>query len=89
MKITRATTFRRRAIEWDEIQAENARLQEALERIEKCKGMTLLGGDPNDDNSPELRDLRTERAHQSGAAKAFDQCALIAEAALHPEQSDE
>ncbi len=56
---------------------------EALERIKEMAGMTLLG---TDDEEPggycQGSNPSAERAHQLGAAKAFDQASRIAKHAL-------
>ncbi len=49
-----------------------AELEEALQEIAQMSGKTLLGG----------RDLESDRAHELGANKAFEQAANIARTAL-------
>ena len=56
-------------------------LTEALEEIAKCEGMTLLGQDPEHEYIPRSYPGE-ERAHETGANKAFGQCAGIAKRAL-------
>lgn len=63
------------------IEARMAPLVEALEMISGLEGMTLLGQDPQHEFIPHAFP-EEDRAHESGANKAFGQCAAIAKEAL-------